>query len=745
MLDSRRASFALVVLGLALLFALQLAARAPLYTGDEPRYVHSAVSLFERGDLNISFDEWQNWAETNRFPTYSQKDFELKHSPVHAFLASPIIGRISPDAGRWLAFVTAAITFTFTLVLALKVASPLPSFGAALLTFATIPLLSYSRLLYAEIWLACLFSGAWYFLYARGDSQAKRALFLIFALALPFFHLRMSLVSAGLILLALRADLSAVSAGGWAVAVRKAAPMLGISAFAALGLVAFQLGLTGSIAGTAGAPFHPSIGMFIERLTVQLLSHRHGLLVFNPLMLLAIVGLLASAVRGEVVARDGIILATLYVLTFVWGAASESAPARFWVAIMPVLAVGLAYWLQTTRSSWLMVFTVVFGILSVANSALYLLDPNIFLENREFSLSYDRLFQLVPAFYFPHLLPWDSYFFLEKGMNSHFDFSKVLFIRLGVPVALVGTLLTVASVFKRGSGKRFLSGSIAAAMVAFFLWSAWLCEVPKLQIVVDPATAAPGGRSSSVISFAKPIQPVVLRFHDSPSYWRQSLYPDMFEVEGQVGQAPFVKLGFVPAGPLVRLPVMDPVDRIRLTATSGAETNPAWQARISVLARACNDSGLSNWQPLAINDLVEFGAGLGGARYLGAGWHDAEPWGVWSRERNAWLEFVIDRPLSGSVRLGIDGQVLIGSFKKTANVEVLANGRYAGTMEFDQKRNRDWRFLDISSSLGDTVGPQVLRVKLAIDSSVQPSKVGFNQDGRALGFGLISIRFDSSD
>lgn len=731
---------ALIVGAIALLLAFQLVARPLAYTGDEPRYIHMAASIFERGDLGISFEQWAQFAQRWNIPAYSPAGFVQPHSPVHAFLTAPIVGSLGPNAGRWVGFAVAMFAFLVTLGLIRKAADSSTGIGASLFVFSTIPLLAYSRSLYTEIWLAALFASAWYLLPLSRRGGVYKTLFVLLALSLPFFHLRMSLVSAGLILIAAAREFEDSAGQSRARATAKAAVVLGLAALAVGMLVAFQLWLTGSVRGTAGVPFEPTVLGFFERSAVQLLTVRHGLLVFNPVMICAATGLLLSASIGNRMAREGVLLCLLYLVTFVWGAASESAPARFWAAIMPIFAVGLALWLKSPKPWWASLVTLLLGLASVANAVLYLRDPNLFLENREVSLTYDKLFDFVPLFHFSHLLPWDKYFFLEQGFNPHYDESRALLAWASIAVLGLCVLLFLAVRFHDRKWVRRLSGLAVLALISHVLWSARACEVPRTNVLAkNAATSAPAG-ISSIIRFAGPIRPEVLRFVDSAGVWRETEYPDTFDVEYQMEDGRFERAGNVAAGRLVTLPPGGGTQAMRLTARGGADTDPRWRnGKISVLAKTCPKSLPAIWPPIPLGTRMTFEPGADGHLYLGAGWSHAEPWGVWSEGPRAQLILVTDQSADKDLRLEIEARALVTASYPKQDIEIRLNGMPATTVRLVRFEGNRFVVPIPSGARAAMSRLGELQVEFRFADAVRPKDVKINDDARKLALGIVAL------
>lgn len=550
-------------LGFAVILFLHVIAGDPVITGDEPRYVAEALML-----LGLPHPE-----------------IAIMHSPLHLVPVAGVVALFGGEAGRLAMLVCSAVGYFSVFALLRRKVGP----GWALLTtfvgFVTIPLVAYARQLYPEIALFSIFALSWYLLEKPGKHRWEKAAFLTTALALPYFHLRMALVAPTLILAFLASEFSADRQllsprflSWFAIAALA-------SAVAVAGLVFYQIALTGSLLGTASAPFPPGLPMFVERLGLQLFGLRHGLLVWNPLLYCALAGLAIATVRGDRLAVHGALFLAVYLVTFVWGSASEASPARFWAAIMPVFLAGLALWFVDCKGLLVRLVTVLFAGWSLLIGAMFFAWPTWFLYNREVSVFFDWAFSKVGLFYFPVIQPIDPFRFLAGGvLPDHMRNMVLLAIVGGVGCAVLAWLILAS----RANASRWaviLSGGTLVIGIALVLVSTAAYQVPESQLEIEKTASAPGRRSAVTLSFSQPLEPLAVRFPESIPHWVGNDSPDRFLLSIDRGDRRFVPVGVIPAGHVTFLPELPPVTGLRLEAIGPATDSDVWLAStVSVVA-----------------------------------------------------------------------------------------------------------------------------------------------------------------
>jgi hypothetical protein len=387
--DARVRSYKPALVLLAVLAIVHVFIATLAFTGDEPRYVSQGVALASAGHLQPSAALWDAFLARSHL-ALADYPYAATAYPAPALGPSIVFGPLLILGGlgvaRWFAFAIGCLGIVTLYRTLLLVTDGGPHRAAALaLAFSclSLPLLAYLRLLYPEVLLFAAISGASYGLIA-----SRRSPVALLAGLLPLVHVRAFPLSVAFFALLMWDMLQAN--GRRSDALRLTAIYC---AGLALWLVAARAAF-GSAFGAAFPSYTPSLAGLPGRLGMQLFDVRHGLLAYSPIFIVGIAGLMAGvALRRRACMYAALLLAT-YLATFVWSTASESYTARFWVAAIPFLAIGLTDWLKRISlwAQWLPVATC--AALTTVNLALFCREPAWFLENRRASVSYAELFSL---------------------------------------------------------------------------------------------------------------------------------------------------------------------------------------------------------------------------------------------------------------------------------------------------------------------------------------------------------------
>jgi hypothetical protein len=160
-------------------------------TGDEPRYLYAAVSIWEQGNLLLSSDAWTQWLQSSGFSRNIPAEHGI-HPIMHSILISPVVGSLGGlSAGRWV-HLFVGIAPLLLILKKYKSYWGLDVYIWMAIFFISIPVLPYLRLLYPEIWLFSILSSILILLADKNLSKTTAWLVFLLAISLPFFHLRMS-------------------------------------------------------------------------------------------------------------------------------------------------------------------------------------------------------------------------------------------------------------------------------------------------------------------------------------------------------------------------------------------------------------------------------------------------------------------------------------------------------------------------------------------------------------------------
>jgi hypothetical protein len=390
----------LPVLTLITLLAMLRALTPQLFfTGDEPHYASQAISLFSHFFPILDVHTlWHRFLTASGiFPspipdTEIGAPLEYRQSLITSLVFAVPLVLFNLQAARWFDFALAviAILILFQIVSSTSFARQ-NNVSARVLNVLTIagttlslPFLAYSDLVYPEILLLLAVCVTLRFLQLGAVNST-----IVSAVVLAFIYVRALPLSLALfIVLCWTQYSSGVSKAYLNRAVLKYS--VGI-----LVLLVFQVILYGSITGGGAAPFAPSLASLPIRIGVQLFEMRHGLLAYSPIFFIAFAGLISGSLRRQAACQQAGFLCLAYVLSFCWASASESWTARYWIVALPFLAIGFRYWISSVDSWVSVVPAMPLLLVTLCNSILFVLQPNLFLANRAGSVTYTDIFNLT--------------------------------------------------------------------------------------------------------------------------------------------------------------------------------------------------------------------------------------------------------------------------------------------------------------------------------------------------------------
>jgi 4-amino-4-deoxy-L-arabinose transferase-like glycosyltransferase len=140
-------------------------------------------------------------------------------------------------------------------------------------------------------------------------------------------------------------------------------------------------------------------------------------------------------------------------------------------------------------------------------------------------------------------------------------------------------------------------------------------------------------------------------------------------------------------------------------------------------------------EPPPIAKIFDFANGKNGGEYLGAHWHDQEPWGRWSDGQFASIRLPL---LAGSRYLKIQIVSLVGPAMPSQTISASINGELEKTMTITQPGPTSM-VLDIPPNLAAN---SMLEIVFHVAKPISPAQMGIGSDKRILGVGLVSVEFE---
>jgi hypothetical protein len=436
-----------------------------VFTGDEVRYVAYGLGVFGGEGFHPSDAAWRAMLG-ELSAAYPLKESPaghagaLIHSVVYPLLGSPAIFLGGLEGARWFSFGvgTAGLVILFY---ALRRRFDQPTSLAAILAVAfACPLVLYFRLFFAEILLfSCNCLVASFFV----SQNHKNPKYLFWAglgfCLLPFIHVKLSLEAATAFVILLFA------ARRQGVPPARLVALLGLAGGVFLLYLLHNHVLFGAAIG-GGNPAFPVTPLAIpDRVLVNLFDMRHGLVPNAPHLLFALIGLVL-AVRDKD-PRDRILAALFaaYFFTMLWANGSEAYASRNWAAAMPFVAFGFARWLRgNTLANY--ICAVPFFALSLCLFCVLLKYPSAFLDSRNYSVPYDKLFEMLPAFHFGYLLPYDFLDHQDAALHTALPLGLAVLGVLGLFAA--GQILISRPRPTRRAGIGLAFQGLALATIVFF-------------------------------------------------------------------------------------------------------------------------------------------------------------------------------------------------------------------------------------------------------------------------------------
>lgn len=526
-------------------------------TGDEPRYLMYAYSLLHHGRFVMSFAEWSPLYEASvgHVPAdlpAGGNGLILMHGVYLPALLAPV-AMFGLTGLRFATMLGGLAGLFFLLRICRRVAQP----GAALMATAvaglSIPLLPYLHLFYMETFLFALVALTWSRLQTPGRNFGADLLTSVLILAIPFVHMRGAVVAAALYAMLL---LMLWHAGQR----RRAAGFAALAGLALALLIGLNLLIYGVVTGPVNSARPPMPWEWFSVVSMQLFNVRHGLIAFGPVWLLGYAGLIAGSLRGQRIARQGLLLAVLAGLTGMGVNPGECWPARFWVLSIPMLAVGLAFTWELGRSRLSRGLIVVLICLTMVNTWLFINVPNMLVENRQTTATYQRFFDKI-GFFHPGLT-------LPVELTDAADTDAARDMALGSAIFI---LLACAGMRSR----RSVAALPAALLVLAALDLTRVAVVPKTDYTLTK------GSSDYHVTFVRPIPWVYVQTGNNWETW--STAPDfptfLVTITGAAGKTMQTLLA---ADQVISASCADGVAGIAVSASAAYTFEPALAARFVV-------------------------------------------------------------------------------------------------------------------------------------------------------------------
>lgn len=539
-----KSRIAIALILLLFLSATLLNGPSPAFTGDEPRYFMYASSLLRYGRFVMTLPEWQqayfeaSHSTTEGLPVGAD-NVVLLNSVYLPSLLSPIALVFGLPGLRFVTLLVGAAGLVNLYRLVAAQTRSVAALVATGLAAFSIPLLPYLHLFYMEAFLFTLVVTAWLRLQGKSRTDGSELLTALLLIAIPFCQLRGAVVAAalyGLLLWRL-----------WAAGRRQIAVWLSILGLAGLLLmVTLNILIYGAVTGPVNSARPPVPAEWADVLSMQLFNIHHGLLAYAPVWVLGWAGLMLGAARRTPLAVQAIGLAVIAALTGVGINPGECWPARFWVLSVPMLAVGMAVWLDALdlrnwRGRLLVVAATPLILATVAIAVIYLISPNGLLENRATTVTYQKIF--------------DHLGFVNPGLMLPVEADRQQDQPLAL--ALAAAAVALSALLAMAAARRW-SGYPVAAVIAV------VAAVDLMRVTVLPPSRydvlATGDRF--MLTFHAPVRDGYIQFGRPWAVWSQPAPGPQFDLELQDQCDP---IGPIIADQVVRITCAVPIRAVSLT------------------------------------------------------------------------------------------------------------------------------------------------------------------------------------
>lgn len=526
-------------------------------TGDEPRYIYGGLEPWlPNGERAIN--SLESWVRHQGFDWLSVEPYKGPHSVLHMWIISPVLRFGGLSSARWLVAIVALSSITYFVFRYESAFSKEKAFAVTTMTLS-MPIFPYLRLLYSEIWGCFIIAVLLVLVSKQSLSRLQWISSAILVTSLPFIHIRFAPPAI---------ILAAVFLWKWWMASERK------RAFSVMVQIIFSLAILQlfrlyqnvmSDGNTSSIPaVKPNFGSALERSAIHLMSYRHGLLLFNPLILLGFAGfILAIREKHRLTVIAGCVFCATF-LGFIWGSGLESFPGRFWVAATPSLIVGVAYWFKQAGSLSKWIFTMPLLLVSLLNTFIMVMHPGEHLSNRYGLLSYDRLFHLVGRSVHPGLIA------IVDPFESGLKFQNFRNHPLIIVFAVVIFSIALAAVASKSKASRFAG--------AFLCFASFLCVADAMRtnpLPIDRATVETGidsaGHSFLEVSFKTPTSIDGFKlgdYADWPLWGMDPAAPKEFLISGLNKSNEAIPPQSLPGFQMEKIRYSEPLKVLRMTSLS---------------------------------------------------------------------------------------------------------------------------------------------------------------------------------
>jgi glycosyltransferase involved in cell wall biosynthesis len=134
--------------------------------------------------------------------------------------------------------------------------------------------------------------------------------------------------------------------------------------------------------------------------------------------------------------------------------------------------------------------------------------------------------------------------------------------------------------------------------------------------------------------------------------------------------------------------------------------------------------------------VLQFGVDGNGLLFLGYGWSEPEPWGVWSLGSSSEIALTFYGQPTGTVEMRIEGRMLLHAQRLQSRGAILCNGRRMAEFEASAEHPKVSLLLSLSS---EEFANGELVIGFEVEKPRSPAEDGISSDTRRLGFGLEEI------